>query len=123
MRHPQILIVEHDGKLAALLRAAAEQAGYSLREPKQLATCLKLIERAKPSVLVLRIGRDLEREFVLLDRVSKTGTSVVVVTDSDHPRLIGIARDLDAAFVLPASRVREQLVELVLSLMREEPVR
>lgn len=71
----------------------------------------------------MRVGRDLEREFALLDRVSRaTDTAIAVVLDNDHPRLFGLALDLGAAYVLPAGRVRDRLTDLVIALMNSLPM-
>jgi hypothetical protein len=119
MRYPQVLVWEGDGRLAALLRPAAEANGWALHEPRQVGPCLRLLRRGRPGVLVLRLGRDLERELSLLDHVSWhcPGASTVVVLDSDHPRLAGLAFDLGAAWALLPPFSGERLLEVVLGLM------
>ena len=46
MRHPQVLIHERDGRLAALLRTAIEERGlrWPVREPRDLPGCLRLLQ-------------------------------------------------------------------------------
>jgi hypothetical protein len=119
MRYPQLLVYDGDGRLAALLRPLAEQRRWSLREPRQPGACLRLLGRAGPNLLVLRAGRDLERELTLLDRVSwlHPETATVLVADSDHPRLAGLAWDLGAAYVLMPPLPRDSLPEVVAALM------
>jgi hypothetical protein len=122
MRHPMLLIVEGDGRLAALLRPVAEQHRWALHEPRQTGACLRLLRRADRAVLVVRAGRDLERELGLLERVKWLfpGAATVLVGDVDHPALAGLAWDLGADFVLFPPQPREHLPEIVAGLMRPE---
>jgi hypothetical protein len=119
MRYPQLLVYEGDGRLAAQLRPVAEERRWSLREPRQPGACLRLLRRGGPSVLVLRAGRDLERELTLLERVCWLfpETAVVLVGDLDHQRIAGLAWDLGAACVLVPPLPRELLPQVVTGLM------
>jgi DNA-binding response OmpR family regulator len=119
MRHPQLLVYEFDGRLAALLRSLAEVNRWSLREPRQIDECLRLLERGGPAVVVLRAGRDLELEFGLLEQVRwrHPDVPVVVVADSEHVRLVGLAWDLGAAYVHLPPAPRENLPAVVAGLM------
>jgi len=120
MRYPQLLIYEGDGRVAAQLRSLAEEQRWSLREPRQLAPCLALLERGGPNVLLIKMGRDLERELTLLERVRwlRPETATVVVGDTDHPGLAALAWDLGASCVLlPRSIATGELAEIVLGLM------
>ncbi len=119
MRHPQILVFEPDSRLAALLRPLAEERRWALREPRQIGPCLRLLRQGGPGVLVIRLGRDLEREFGLLERVAwlSPETGRVVVGDADHAGLAGLAWDLGADFVLLPPLGRERLAEIVAGLM------
>ncbi|MCI0457251.1 MAG: hypothetical protein L0Z62_09760 [Gemmataceae bacterium] len=119
MRRAQVVMYEHDGRLTALLRGRAEANGWWLREVHHAGSCLRLVQRGS-GVLVLRAGRDLERELLLLERVARLApdTAVVVVGDADSAALIGLAWDLGARHVLLPPQPREQLLELVESLMR-----
>ena len=123
MKHPQVLVCESDGRLAALLRETAERHRWMLREPRQLGACLRLLRRGGPSVLVLKVGRDLEHDLSLLERVTwlRPDTGVIVVGDTDHAALGGLAWDLGADFVLLPPLPRELLPELVAGLMRRGP--
>src|SRR5438128_1491349 len=69
MRYPQVLVYETDGLFAGLLRRADQSREWALREPRRLESCLRLLRRGAPSVLVLKLGHDLERELRLLERV------------------------------------------------------
>jgi hypothetical protein len=121
VRYPQLIVHEADGRLAAILRPVAARHGWALREPRRLGAVLTLLERGGPNALLIRAGRDLEREFTLLDRVTELfpDAAAVVVVDAAHPRLVGLAWDLGAACVMTAEQPRERLVELVESLLGE----
>jgi DNA-binding NarL/FixJ family response regulator len=128
VRLPQLLIYEGDGRLAALLRAMAEEQRWAVREPRQLASCLRLLRRGGPAVLVIRVGRNLEREMTLVERTHAffPDTAIVVVGDLDQAPLAGLAWDLGADAVVFPPLPRDGLPEIVLGLMasrREEPGR
>jgi hypothetical protein len=121
MRHPQVLIHERDGRLAALLRAAVEERGlrWPVREPRDLAGCLRLLQRGGPAVVVVRAARDLERELTLLERVAwlHPEAATVFVGDAEHAPLAGVAWDLGARYVLLPPQSRELLPDVVIGLM------
>ncbi|MFL5240741.1 MAG: hypothetical protein ACJ8FY_01420 [Gemmataceae bacterium] len=124
MHHPQLLVHEADGQLAAELRElATKKRRWALREPRQREACLRLLERGGPSVFVIKIGRDVENELSLLEQVSwlSPHTRIVAVGDTENPSLADLAWDLGAAFVLFPPQPRERLVELVESLMLSFP--
>jgi hypothetical protein len=120
MRHPQLLVYESDGRLAALLRPLAEQNKWLLREPRQLSACLRLFGRGGPGALVLRAGRNLERELALLDQVAwlYPDAATVFVADSDPAWLPGMAWELGAGWVLLPPHTRERFTDIVQGLMR-----
>jgi len=120
MRYPQLVIYEGDGRLAAQLRPVAEAGARAVREPRQAGACLRQLGRGGPSVLVLRVGRDLEREMTLLERATRLypDAACVVVAEGDQARLAGLAWDLGAAFVVAPPLSRDLLPELVESLLR-----
>jgi DNA-binding NarL/FixJ family response regulator len=120
MQHPQLLVYETDGRLAAALRPLAEEQKWLLREPRQLTACLRLFERGGPGVLVLRLSRDPERELTLLEQLSwlHPDAAVVLVADSEQARLGGLAWDLGVRCVLLPPHTRERLSEIVTSLMK-----
>src|ERR1700693_1474782 len=100
MRHPQLLIYENDGLLARLLRSVPRSRGnlgktldWSLREPRRPETCLRLLRRGGPIILVLKLGRDLVGELGLLQQVHWLfqSTPVVVVCDTQDSTLAGLA--------------------------------
>src|SRR5262249_21283746 len=95
------------------------ERGWLLREPRRVESALRLLGRGA-GVLLIRTGRDLDRELALLDQATDRfpEAAVVLITDGDHPRLPALGWDLGAACVLTADQAREQLVELVEALMR-----
>jgi DNA-binding NtrC family response regulator len=121
MRHPQLLVYEGDGRLAELFRpiAQAKEHRWALREPRQLDECLEMLRRGGPGVLLIKVGRDLERELTLVEQVGWLfpETSTVVVGDNDHTALAGLAWDLGAYSVLVPPPSRERLLEIVLRAM------
>jgi hypothetical protein len=121
MRMPRVVVFESDGRLAGLLRPLAEERGWLLREPRKIETCLRLLPRGGPGVLVIKVGSHLEREFALQERAHRASpsTPVVVVADSDHPWLLGLGWDIGAAMVLAPPQGREALLEIVTALMTD----
>jgi hypothetical protein len=120
MRLPQLLLYEGDGGLTDLLRKTAQARRWAFRQPRLPSTCLKLLSRGGPSVLVLRLGPDLQnRELPLLDKATWLfpGTAAVVITDMDNPALTALAWDLGASLVLSSSQAREQLPDILAGLM------
>lgn len=119
MRHPLIVVYEGDNKVATQLRALAEQERWLLREQKQVDACLRQLEGAGPTVLIIRTGRDLVREMTLLQQAALRSpqTSIVLVGDLEHPSLAGLAWDLGADYVLFPPQPRELLPEIVKGLM------
>jgi DNA-binding response OmpR family regulator len=119
MRHPRVIVFESDGRLAALLRPLAQPNGWALREPRRPEECLELVRQGGPAVVVLRIGRDLEQEFGLLDslRWSQPSVAAVVVADAEHARLVPLAWDLGAAHVHLTASARENLPAVVAGLL------
>ena len=119
MRHPQLLVYESDGRLAGLLRPLADKHKWLLREPRQLSACLRLFGRGGPGVLVLRAGRNVERELAALEQVSwlYPDAATVLVGEGDQAWMSGLAWDLGATYVLLPPQVRERLPDLVKGLM------
>jgi hypothetical protein len=119
VRYPQLLVHEGDGRLAALLRDTARAARWALREPRRLADCLELLGRGGPAVLVVKLGRDLERELALLERVGWLcpDAAAVAVCETEPPDLAGLAWDLGARCVLAPAEAREDLAAVVAGLL------
>ena len=122
MRLPQIVVYEKDGRLKLQLEALAERRRWALREARQTDTCLRLLARGGPAVLVVRAGRDLERETALLERATwlYPDAPAVLVMDGDRPDAAGVAWDLGAAYVLSSPQPRERLAEIVAGLIDDK---
>jgi hypothetical protein len=124
MRYPQVLVYERDGRLAALVRSGLEERKlkWVLREPRDPAGCLRLLAGGVPAVVVIKLGRDLEREMTLLERIAfgHPEARTVLVGDAEHVALAGTGWDLGAALVLLPPMAREGLPEIVVGLMGKE---
>ncbi len=119
MRRAQVIIYEPDDRLTQMLRAHGAAQGWWLRPVRHAARVESLLRPGEASVVILKTGRDLEREFALLEAISRAFSEVatVVVGDADQPALAGLAWDLGARFVLFPPLPREQLTEIVAMLM------
>jgi hypothetical protein len=119
MHYPQILVYEGDGRLAALLRALAEEQRWSLREPRRMEGCLRLLSRGGPAVLVIKVGRNLETELTLVERVHGLypDVGIVLVGDAEQAQVAGLAWDLGADCVHFPPLPRESLPEIVQGLL------
>lgn len=119
MRQPQLLIHEFDGRLADSLRETARSQSWALRETRQVDACLRLLRNPGPAVLVVRLGRDLQHELTLLERVSalRPEASTVAVGDTEDSMLASLAWDLGASYVLFPPQSRDWLPGIVAGLM------
>jgi hypothetical protein len=115
MRYPQVLVFESDGRLAETLRRESRGKHWLLREPRTPASCLRLLQKGGPAVLVLKIGKDLIREVSLLERAAwlAPDAACIVVGDSENPALSNLAWDLGATMVLFPPLPRQALAELI----------
>ena len=119
MRSPQLLIYENGDRLAGLVREQAKQQQWTLRSPRSVESCLRLVEPGGPTVIVLELGLHVPAEMRLLEQCSQRvpDVPVLVVSDSDNAQLTGIAWDLGARFVFCPPQQREQLPEIIAGLM------
>jgi hypothetical protein len=119
MQQTQVLTYGIDGVLAERLRELAQAQRFWLRESSQVSACLNLVLTSPPSVFVLVLGRDLERELSLLEQVhaSLPGTATIVVGEADNPALAGLAWELGATFALFPPTPMETITELVSKLL------
>jgi hypothetical protein len=120
MKHPQVVVFERDGKLGQLLRATVQERLWALHEPRQLEPCLRLLELAVPTVLVLKIGGKLEQELGLLERSPGANHELraIVVGDVENDALAELAWDLGASFALFPPQSRELFPAVVVHLMQ-----
>lgn len=119
MRYPQLLVYESDGLLAGMLRPLAEERKWVLREPRQTAACLRLLRRAHPAVLVIKVGTDSAGEMNLLERVRwlRPEAFTVVVLEPANPAVAALAWHAGATYVVAPPQPRTTLPELISSLM------
>ena len=119
MRYPQLLVYEMDGLIAGMLRNLAEERKWALREPRQAGACLRLLHRAQPAVLVIKIGTDIAREMTLLERVRwlRPEAFTIVLGDMNNPAVATLAWHVGATYVLLPPQPRRMLPALVGSLM------
>jgi hypothetical protein len=120
MRYPQVLVYETDGVVARRLEALAKARKWPLREPRRPEACWRLLRGGLPSVLVLKLGRDLVAELELLERTQWLfpDTGVVVVGAREDPALAGLAWDLGADYVLFPPQPPDLLPDVVAGLMQ-----
>lgn len=119
MRHPQIIVYEKDGRLAALFREPAEQRRWALHEARRLEGVLELLRSAPPSVLVVKIGTQLEQELALLERTHWLcpAARLVAVGDVENEPLENLAWSLGAHAVLFPAQPRQLVVDVAISLL------
>jgi hypothetical protein len=111
----QVLAYGVEGRLAELLREIAQPRGVWLRDVARPATCVNLLRKAGQSLLVLKLGRDLEEELSLLAQVSSLfpETVTVAIGATEHPQLAALAWDLGARYVLFPPQPVDKLVEVL----------
>ncbi len=119
MRHPQIITFETDGALARSLDTIAQERRWLQREVRQTSACLNLLAPGSPSVLVMKLGRNLIRELTFLDRVhaAMPDVPIVAVSDAEDVTLMSIVLEMGASFVIQPPQPRQSLAKIVDSLM------
>lgn len=120
MRHPQIVVYESDGTLARHLTETVGQHKWLLREARQTPACLNLVRRRGPTTLVVKVGRNVERELSLINAARRMAPAVpmAVVSDVDDGILEALLYDLGASFVLQPPLSSSRFVELVERMMQ-----
>jgi DNA-binding NarL/FixJ family response regulator len=115
MQQTQVLTYGIAGVLAERLRELAQTQRIWLRETSQLAACRNLLQTSPPTVFVIVLGGDLEKELALLELVhaSLPSTATIVIGEADNPALAGLAWELGATYALfpptPVERITEIL--------------
>jgi hypothetical protein len=119
MRAPQIVVYESDRWIAELLRGTAEVWQWPLRELRDEAALVRALWRGGPSVLVVEVGADVERDLSLLGRLTWLcpEAKTVAVSSVGSEELAGLAWDLGASYVLSPPQPRDALLPVVLGLM------
>src|SRR5947209_3821929 len=115
MRTPQIVVHESERWIAELLRGTAEVWRWPLRELRDEAALLRALRQGGPSLLVVEIGPDVERDLTLLGRLTWLcpETRAIAVSGVASEPLSGLAWDLGAAFVLAPPQPRDALLPVV----------
>jgi chemotaxis response regulator CheB len=125
MKHPQVVVYESDGAVAAQVRRLAGDNSWLVRESRQPDACLQLLAEVRPSVLLLKIERELLDGLTLLGRVAERAPDCPVVLVSDvkmegaeqRAQLSALAMDLGARYVLFPPHQTPILEDLVSGLM------
>jgi chemotaxis response regulator CheB len=125
MRHPQVVVYESDGSLAGQVRRLAGENAWLVRESRQPDACLQLLAEVRPSVLLLKLERELLDGLTLLGRVAERAPDCPVVLVSDvkmegaeqRAHLSALAMDLGARYVLFPPLQTPVIEDLVAGLM------
>ncbi len=122
MQQPQVLVYGIEGRLAEQLHELGEQRRLWIREVKHLKACRSLLRTARPAVLVIRLGRDVEKELALLSHVHDLfpETATVVLGDADNAALAGLAWDLGASYVLLPPMPAEALPGIIVTILSSQ---
>ena len=121
MQHPQIVVFERDGRLADALAALSEAERWTLRDSRQVDSCLRQLRQPGPGVLVVKVGRPAERDLALVEQAAWQFPNVPVVVVGeveDAAVLAGLAWDVGASYALFPPLSRDLLPEIVAGLMR-----
>jgi DNA-binding response OmpR family regulator len=123
MRFPQLLIYEMDGRLARMLEGTAGTHRWVLRQPRSLESCLRLLRRGGPAIVVVKLESDLESPLAFVEQITWRFPEVVpiIVTDTEEEVLTELAWDLGARYVLAPPQPRELLLDVVANLMGDLP--
>jgi DNA-binding NarL/FixJ family response regulator len=121
MRQRHLLTCGLDEKLAQRLHELVQDRGVGLRSCRQPEACLNLLRQGAVGVLLLRTGRDLEKEYGLLAQVAEQfpRVAIIVIGDLDHPQLTGLAWDLGAHCLLSPAVDPEGLRDVVMPMFGE----
>src|SRR2546423_2076138 len=83
MKHPQLVVYESDGALAGQVRRLAGENSWLVRECRRSDACLELVSESRPSVLLLKLERDLQDGLTLLAQTAERAPDCPVVLVSD----------------------------------------
>lgn len=115
MKQAALVTVGAEGRLAELLAEWAKERSLAHRAVRHMRAALNLVRKNVAAVVVLKLGRDLERELTLLERVSALypTTPCLIVGDADNPDLAALCWDLGARYVLFPPTPIEKLTSLL----------
>ena len=121
MQQTQILTFGLTGIAVERLRELATARRIWLRETNQFSACQNLLQ-AGPTVFIVQLGRDLERELTLvgLAHASAPSASIVVIGEADSAGLAGVAWEFGATYALFPPTPVERLNEVVNFILREK---
>jgi PleD family two-component response regulator len=125
MKLPQLVVYETDGEIAGQLRRLAGEHSWLIRESRQPEACLKLLADSRPSVLLLKLERELLEGMTLLSQMAERAPDCPVVLISDvkmegaeqRAQLSALAFDLGARYVLFPPLQQPVIEDLVFGLM------
>jgi DNA-binding NtrC family response regulator len=125
MKHPQIVVYESDGALAGMLRRLAGEHSWLLRESRQPGPCLRLLAESRPSLLLLKLERELLDGMTLLGQIAARAPDCPVILISDvkmegaeqRAQLSALAFDLGARYVLFPPLQQPVIEDLVFGLL------
>jgi chemotaxis response regulator CheB len=128
MRHPQVVVYESDGWLAGQIRRLAGENAWLVRESRNADTCLGQLADVRPSVLLLRLERELLDGLSLLGRVAEQAPACPVILVSDvkmesadqRAQLSALAMDLGARYILFPPLQTPVIEDLVSGLLTAE---
>lgn len=125
MKHPQVVVYESDGWLADQVRRLTGENAWLVRESRRPDACLALLADARPSILLLRLERELLDGLTLLGQVTEQAPDCPVVLVSDvkmeeaeqRAQLSALAFDLGARYVLFPPLQQPVIEDLVAGLL------
>ncbi len=120
MQQTQILTYGLTGIASERLRELATARRIWLRETNQTAACQNLLQSA-PTLLIVQMGRDLERELALVGIAHDCvpSAAIVVIGETDSAGLAGLAWEFGATYALFPPTPVERLNEIVNFTLRE----
>lgn len=122
MQQTQIITCGIDGPLLERLQELAQARRWWLRPTSQPEACRDLVHASPPSVLIVRLGRDLEDELALLEWVHRAlpATASIAVGEADNPVLAGLAWEMGVTYALFPPTPIEAINDLIVRLLEEK---
>ncbi len=125
MKLPQIVLYESDGALAGQVRRLAGENSWLVRESRDPDACVKLLADSRPTILLLKLERELHDGLALLTRVSERAPDCATIVVSDvkmegaeqRAQLSALAFDLGARYLLFPPLQQPVIEDLVSGLM------